>query len=169
MTEEIVNGPQKSTEIILRKLVSIEDMTVVLQQALNKNLSIFNEKEVNVISRNIVKSEEKQLFANTLNPVDFKLKYCYMERIMIMGFLVADAEEYEKNGVKRMRFAVICERKRQDKKRRVLYTVFSDRNDSIEYLKKGRQVFAEGNLEENDKGEKLVFATPDTIRLMGAE
>jgi hypothetical protein len=172
-TNFIINGGAISPEILLRKLSSIEQMTVELQRTLNNSLAVLNEKEIHVVSRNLVnvdtKNNEKSIQENAKKLIDFKLNFCFMERVLVMGFLIADAEEYEKNGVKRMRFGIAVERKRKDKKKRIIYTVFSERGDSIDYLKKGRQVFVEGNFDENDKGERLVFATPDTIRLMGGE
>lgn len=155
--EKAVSDPNNA-----RFLRALEKITVDLQKTLNAALAILNEKEVHLVSRNLeeiaAKNEAKTSDLDTEKYKDFIINYCYMEKIMIVGFLLGDAEEYEKGNEKKMRFGVGVERKKKGGKTRVVYTVFSKRDNAIEFLKKGRQVTVVGNFGENEKGEKMVFA-----------
>lgn len=168
--DKILSGNDMNPAQTERLLRDLEDLTIELQRSVNTVLINDNLKETHSISRSIParKSDEKavkKVQEQVQKLKNFKLKYCYMECITIVGFLPADAEEYEKKGTKKMRFSVYCERYRKEGKKRVSYSVFASRDGRFDFLKKGRQVTVIGTFDEGEKGEKIIFA--DSIALMG--
>lgn len=155
---------------VIRLLTSLEHMTIDMQKSLNGLLAAISEPEVHAVAANdaLRKAGGVGAAAPKTTTTQFKIKYVYMERISIIGYLIQDAEAYDRKGSSRMRFTVMCERKGKTKNeasRKVMYGVFMDKDNTIEYLKKGKQVYVEGTFEENEKGDKLVFA--DVVRLLG--
>lgn len=172
----VVENPAVTSAAVIRALRSLENMTVSLQKTLNSVLDIMHEKQVHLVSKtyekigenteiNTPKNTPEKVIFDAEKLRDFRIKYCYMEKISIIGFLAADAQEYEKNASKKMRFPVLVERRKKGDKSRVIYNVFSKKSDILEYLKKGKQVYVDGTFSEDEKGEKVIFA--DNISLFG--
>lgn len=168
------NLSNKSTEggDVRSMFLELEDMTLVLQKSINEVLHLYGQQETHAVSRTKIPGDEKgKVVAVKVTKKDienFKTLYCYMENIQIIGNLAEDAAEYTKDGVKRMRFKVIVERRYDDAKEKVAYTIFANKEPIFEFLKKGTWVFVSGTFSENRKThEKVIF--PDKIHLNGAQ
>ena len=168
ISNTVIEGKTETPEAVKRALFSLENITIEMQKTLNSALKKYDQKEVHLVSKTLAgttNNDTKNLAENTKKLLNFKLKYCYMERILIVGFLAADANEYEKSGTKRMRFPVLIERRKKGGSSRIIYTVFMEKTDVFEHLKKGVQVAVAGRYSENDNNEKIVFA--DDLSLFG--
>lgn len=168
VVESISLNKNLSKDGASRAILSLENMTIKLQKTLNSVLAILQEKEVHFVSKTYQKTGENDYenIAKNLEKIrDSRLKFYYMEKIVIIGFIAEDVQEYEKNGSKKMRFPVTVERRKKSGKTRVVYNVFSKKGDIFEYLKKGVQVVVTGTFTEDDNNEKVIFS--DDIRLFG--
>jgi len=150
----------------------LEDMTLVLQKSINEVLHLYGQQETHAVSRAKLPGEQKEKVVTVgISKKDienFKTLYCYMETIVIIGNLAEDAAEYTKDGIKRMRFKVIVERRYDDAKEKVAYTIFADKSPLFDHLKKGTWVHVFGKFSENRKTrEKVIF--PYEIQLNGAQ
>ena len=162
----------KSTEgaDIRSMFLELEDMTLVLQKSINEVLHLYGQQETHAVSRMKLPGEEKTVSVSISKKdiENFKTLYCYMETILIIGNLAEDATEYTKDGVKRMRFKVIVERRYDDAKEKIAYNVFTDKSPLFDHLKKGTWVHVFGTFSENRKTrEKVIF--PHEIHLNGAQ
>ncbi len=147
----------------------LEDMTMALQKSLNEVLRRYGQQETHAVSRTRLPGAESGravTVAVTKKDIEnFKILYYYMEKIEIIGNLAEDAAEYVKDGAKRMRFKVIVERRYEDAREKVAYTVFADRSPAFEFLKKETKVYVSGIFSENRKShEKVIF--PHEIRIL---
>lgn len=162
-------SPSVSTQQTLRVVRGLQDMTIDLQKSVNAFLSGTGVKEIHAAARialpEVMETEERGM------PQKEYILYCYMETMEIIGFLEKEASVYTRkkeegdNARERMAFSVTCARRRRTSNIKVLYTVFTDKTGIFEYLKAGRQVYVRGRFEENDKGDKIIFA--DTVKLLG--
>lgn len=161
-------------DVVVRSFRALEDITLDMQKTLNAVLHELGSKEVHQVSRMAKTKAETGPPSVRRVPISvskddyerFILLFCYMEKIQIIGNLAEDATEYIRDGVERMRFKVIVERRYEKEKEKVSYTVFSPKEPIFEYLKKGSWVFVMGTFSEDRKSrEKVIF--PDVIRLGG--
>jgi len=164
----------KSTEggDIRSMFLELEDMTLVLQKSINEILHLYGQQETHAVSRTKLPGDGKEKIVPvrvTKKDIEnFKTLYCYMETILIIGNLAEDATEYTKDGVKRMRFKVIVERRYDDAKEKIAYNIFTDKSPLFDHLKKGTWVHVFGTFSENRKTrEKVIF--PHEIHLNGAQ
>lgn len=158
------NGrPAVSTSLTLQAVRELQDMTLDLQRSVNSALALAGIKEVHAATR-MGLPEAKETLAETLTKKEYIL-YCIMERIEIIGHLAKDATRYERNGKEKMVLTVTCPRIRKGGTAYVSYTVFAEMNDMFRKLKKDCAVLAVGNFDENENGNKIIFA--DAVKLLG--
>lgn len=149
----------------------LQDMTIDLQKSVNAYLSVAGVKETHAAARIALPEactddgDEGRMTENE------HVLYCHMETMELIGFLEKDASVYTRKkeesdgGRERMVLSVYCMRRRKTRNIRIAYTVFADRTGILDYLKSGKQVYARGRFEENEKGDKVIFA--DTVKLLG--
>lgn len=150
----------------------LEDMTLALQKSINEVLCHYGQQETHAVSRTRLPGPEKDrtvvVSVAKKDIENFKTLYYYMEKIEIIGNLAENAAEYVKDGTKRMRFKVIVERRYEDAREKVAYTVFADKGPLFEFLKKGTGVYVSGIFSENRKShEKVIF--PHEVRILGQQ
>lgn len=168
------NGnPVVSTELTQRLLSSLEGLTLKLQASLNEALRSEGQNEEHSISRMRpvaapqpaagISSPEEGKDADIVVQTDSKeldIKYCNMERIMIIGKLADNASKYKTpKGEEKVRFKVNCESTGRNGSKIVrTYSVYWRDTDIAERLTKDVGVFVEGTFATDDNKEPLLFA-----------
>lgn len=153
---------------IERSFRSMEEVTLQLQKTLNSVLREKGVREVHEVSRTARFGGEERSVAVRLSAKDYEnflILYCYMEKMQIIGVVADDAAEYEREGIKKMKFRVLVERAEKNGKKKIPYNVYAEKTSIFEHIKKGSWVFVLGDFAEDSKGQKVIF--PDDIRLCG--
>jgi hypothetical protein len=162
-------SPSVNTQQTIRAVRGLQDMTIDLQKSVNSFLSGTGVKETHAAAR-IALPEVEEVARKVMTNKEY-IMYCYMETMELIGLLEKDASVYTRkkdegeNAKERMAFSVSCLRNRKSRNIKIIYTVFADKTGVFEYLKAGEQVYVRGRFEENDKGDKIIFA--DTVKLLG--
>lgn len=165
------NGnPVVNTELTQRVISSLEGLTLKLQAALNEGLREAGQNEEHSITRMKPIAEIRHPQPSTAtgtteivirtNSEELDIKYCNMERMMIIGKLTENASKYKTgNGGEKVRFKVNCESAGKDRAKIVRsYTVFWRDADIVEKLTKDSSVFVEGTFAQDENKENLLFA-----------
>ena len=157
-----------ASQVVLEQSVraakSLINLTLEAQREVNEFLHEFGQTETHTAVRESLNGLPDVPEAGKEKP-SVTNKHIYMERVSVIGRLDSDATAYvASDGTEKMRAKVLVERTRGKKTKKVFYNVYAVKNKAFELLKKGRTVFFEGDFDENDEGEKKVFA--DIIKLV---
>lgn len=167
------NGnPVVSTELTQRLLVSLEGLTLRLQTSLNEMMRSEGQNEEHTITRmkpiaspqraadnSFGEKKDADIVVRT-DSEELEIKYCNMERIMIIGKLADNASKYKTpKGEEKVRFKVNCESSGRNGSKIVrTYSVYWRDTDIAEKLTKDVGVFVEGTFATDDNKEPLLFA-----------
>lgn len=157
-------NPAVNTQQTERTAESLLAMTARLQDGVNAMMREGGVKEVHKVV--VPKKEQRKGDGGSAGITQItQLRFYTMERIICLGYLREDAVEYtSRSKEQKIRFRIMVERARG---RQGEYNVFAAKSAIAEKLRAGVQVFVEGDFDENEKGDKIVFA--DVIRLAAQE
>lgn len=149
----------------VRTAKSLISITLQAQREVNDFLHEFGQNETHTAVRESLNGlpdvPESEPAANGTK----SNKRIYMERISVIGKLESDVVSYiATDGTEKMKARVLVERTRGKKTKKVFYNVYAVKSKAFDFLKKDKTVYVEGDFDENDEGDKKVFA--DIIKLI---